>query len=55
MLAKLDQCEPEIVLIVVWITRDGIAVNFFRTGRVAQVRVDIPQQSQIGIVFAALL
>src|ERR1700722_18467975 len=55
VLSKLNQCEREIVLIVVWITSDGIAVNLFRTGGVAQMPVDIPEQSQIGIVFAPLL
>jgi len=55
MLPQLQQREREIVLIVVWITGDGIAVNFFRAGGVTQVRVDIRQQSQVGVVLAALL
>src|SRR5271155_4147263 len=55
MLPQLQQREREIVLIVVWITGDGIAVNLFSAGGVTQVRVDISQQSQVGIVFAALL
>ena len=55
LLAKLQQRQRKIVLIVVGITSDGIAVNLFRAGCVAQMRVNIPQQSQVGIVFASLL
>jgi hypothetical protein len=43
ILPQLQQREREIVLIVVWITGDGIAVNLFSAGGVTQVRVDISQ------------
>ena len=55
MLAQLQQRQREIVLIVVRIAADGIAVNLFSVRRIIKVRVDISQQSQVGIVCAALL
>ena len=41
MLPQLQQRQRQIILIVVWITADGIAVNLFSAGGVTQVRVDI--------------
>ena len=52
--AKLDQCEREVVLVVVGIPIDSIAKDFERFGRVSKVRVDISKKSEMGIVLLSL-
>ena len=46
ILAKLEQGQREIVLIVVLVADDGAAKNLFRMGGVTQMRIDIFRAEQ---------
>jgi len=51
--SQLRERERQIVLIVVGIAMDRVAENFGGARRVAEMRVDVAEQREIGIVLAA--
>src|SRR5205823_4896345 len=41
IVAELDECEREVILVVVRIAADGLLENLFGAGRVAEMRMDV--------------
>jgi hypothetical protein len=49
----LNEGERKIVLVVIRISADRLPENLFSPGRVTKTRVDVPEQSQEGIILLA--